>query len=729
MGNKKMDFFILNQNNSESKKLIHVILFFIAVIFLVPAFQQNTYAINASSEVFSVRQPDGSSIRLRIRGDEYFNWYEDLEGYTVVIDEGQYKYASLDIVGDLAATNLVVGINNPALAGLGKRILPSAEKILSQMPEQMQVQEDIAAAAVPPSGTVKNLVVLCMFSDHDPNLHTRPREDYDILFNQIGGDVNVAPTGSVKDLYLENSYGIMTLDSNVVTWVTLPHTEAYYANGDDGTGFSYPNNAQGMVYDALELVDPLVDFSQFDNDSDGYIDSIDIIHSGYGAETGGGGGNWIWSHRWSLYMVPGNVWTSDDGVKVYDYHTEPALWGTSGTNIVRFGVIAHETGHFFGLPDLYDTDYSGEGIGSWGMMANSWGFDYSQLHPPHFSVWSKIRLGWVTPTVINPGIHILNQVETNAEVYRIDYGYPTNEYLLIENRQPVGIETTIPQGGLCIYHIDDNAGYNTEGYPGQPGWPENGNHYRVTVLQADGNYNLEKNQNRGDSGDVYHGNGVATINHTTVPNTDAYQNGTIIVNYNAITDISVSGSTMSFNYSNEPVPEPPVANDIYVQTIVDSNVVAALDGSDEGLPDPPGMLTYIIVSLPNDGNLVDVNTGSLVSSVPYSLADFGNEVTYEPNTGFAGDDEFDFKVNDGGSEPNGGDSPTATVYLTVAGPAEDFVEDFEEGLGIFNIDKAGGRSMVCNFELSVYSNRSFRTQLALLWNRWTMRLRYWSYRK
>lgn len=132
-------------------------------------------------------------------------------------------------------------------------------------------------------------------------------------------------------------------------------------------------------------------------------------------------------------------------------------------------MIAHETGHFSGLPDLYDTDSgAGEGIGSWGMMANSWGFDSSQLHPPHFSAWSKIELGSVTPTVISVlGDYTLPEVEFSPVVYRIDAGYPAGEYLLIENRQPSGIESAIPQGGLAIWHIDDR--YDITTGPGAAG--------------------------------------------------------------------------------------------------------------------------------------------------------------------------------------------------------------------------------------------------------------------
>ncbi len=516
------------------------------------------HAINASPFPVEVRQPDGRVISVRARGDEFTHWYEDEDGFAVVASGGQYVYAALNAKGGLEPTALLVGRDNPRTAGLLKNMRPSAEFIRD---ERTRLIAPALAAAPPradiaPSGSVKNLVILCRFSDHTLGVHTRAPADFETIFNTVGGDPVLAPTGSVKDYYKEASYGILTLNSTVIAWVTLPQTEAYYANGTSGLGGAYPANPQGMVRDALVAADAVVNFGQFDADNDGFVDALTIIHSGYAAETGGGAGNWIWSHRWSLFALPGGRWTSADlngggvNVKVYDYHTEAALWATSGTEITRIGVIAHETGHFFGLPDLYDTDNTSEGIGSYCLMANSWGFNQTQRNPPHLSAWCKKQLGWVSPTIISPGIHNVPRTESVPLAYRITNGFPSNEYLLIENRQPVGFESIMPQGGLAIWHIDEAKSDNkNEGYPGQAGWPGNNNHFKIALLQADGAYHMERKNNRGDAGDVYHGAGVSILGPSTVPNTSRYQGGIVAATGIQISSISASASNMTFNFS------------------------------------------------------------------------------------------------------------------------------------------------------------------------------------
>ena len=490
------------------------------------------------------RQPDGTFIEIRVKGDEHFNWNEDKDGYTILRDKGWYKYAEKGNNGHLKASNHLVGKANPKALGLQKRLKPSAAV-------QAKTSKRISAASetqkIAPLGAVNNLVVMIRFANH--NGRDLPSvAQVDTLFNAVGGDPVLAPTGSIRDLYLENSYNQLQLNSSVHAWITLSQTEAYYANGQSGDQTLWEG-----LREALTELDKTVDFSNFDSDGDGTIDAIAFLHSGYGAEWGGtdsdgaGQNDRIWSHRWAMQS---SAWTSEEGVTVNDYHISPALWGTAGSDIGRIGVIAHETGHFFGLPDLYDTDSSGgAGIGSYGLMANSWDFDGTQYCPPHFSPWSKTRLGWYSPqTISDAGEYSLREAEQHPDVYKISQGFPNGEYLLVENRQNSGFDCSMPQGGLAIWHIDEQADHNTEGYPGQRRWPENGNHYQVALLQADGAYELEKGTDRGDAADVFHGQGVNGIGEGPGghPNTDTYQNGLINQTGNNISDISNSGATMTF---------------------------------------------------------------------------------------------------------------------------------------------------------------------------------------
>jgi immune inhibitor A len=106
-----------------------------------------------------------------------------------------------------------------------------------------------------------------------------------------------------------------------------------------------------------------------------------------------------------------------------------------------------------------------------------------------------------------------------------------------------------------IWHIDNKKFSNQDqGFPGQAGWPENNNHYKVAVLQADGNYDLERNSGRGDGGDVFQQDGVNSLGPgPDYPNTDGYQDGIVVVTGVTVSNIKISsGDIMVFDYRDSP---------------------------------------------------------------------------------------------------------------------------------------------------------------------------------
>jgi hypothetical protein len=195
-------------------------------------------------------------------------------------------------------------------------------------------------------------------------------------------------------------------------------------------------------------------------------------------------------------------------------------------------------------------------------MASSWGFDSSQYYPGFPSAYTRIKLGWDFPHTPVIGMNAVANAELQSDgtpqIYMIgeEFGFPQGEYLLIENRQLYGIDSILPKAGMAIYHVDEKAGLDDEGYPGQNGWPQNGLHYRVALLQADGFYNLEKGDNKGGGRDFFHADDINILLPSEdpmkgpFPNTDAYQGGNIFQTGVKITDISVSADVMSFQFSH-----------------------------------------------------------------------------------------------------------------------------------------------------------------------------------
>jgi hypothetical protein len=157
-----------------------------------------------------------------------------------------------------------------------------------------------------------------------------------------------------------------------------------------------------------------------------------------------------------------------------------------------------------------------------------------------------VQLGFVTP--MSPSSQVLGaqfpQVETDSVIYRLwDDGTAGNEYYLIENRQKTGYDVGIPSSGLLIWHIDDGvfSDNDNEWYPGHT----DSGHFQVALEQADGDWDLEQNQNSGDSGDPFPGAGNSrSFNSTTTPNSLAYDGA---VSFVLVDNISDSDSLMTAN--------------------------------------------------------------------------------------------------------------------------------------------------------------------------------------
>jgi immune inhibitor A len=237
------------------------------------------------------------------------------------------------------------------------------------------------------------------------------REHYqDMLFGTGGW---TGPDGktyvSMKQYYEQQSGGSYSVEGEVAGWYTASQPAAAYG-GNYPTEDDSDVNARGLVKEALAkaAADPdvnLADYDQWDRydldgdgnylEADGLVDHLMVIHSGVGEEAGGGelGSDAIWSHRWNLggvHALPGTEATVPywgGSMAAYDYTIEPEDGAV--------GVMAHEFGHDLGLPDEYDTQYTGTGepVSYWSIMASgSWAGDIPGTQPTGFSPYMKEML-------------------------------------------------------------------------------------------------------------------------------------------------------------------------------------------------------------------------------------------------------------------------------------------------------------------------------------------------
>ena len=412
----------------------------------------------------------------------------------------------------------------------------------------------------PSKGSPKLLVLLVQFPDHvGRDLPTREQI-------QERCQTEVIP-------YLQqqsyNQYNILECD--VQEWMVTDQDEATYSQGRQG--LLGPIDSQKFFHAVLNQLDQqAIDNDNtefwFDYDSDGdfEVDALLVLHSGYPAEFGG---NDCTNNRPANFRIASQGHSTGAGFMggwessvdtasftLSGYAITGALTRTCNTTMASMGIMAHELIHTMGPPDLYDGAQLGAGgLGGFDLMSNAFGpTGRNGASPGSLSPWTKQQLQWITPNELtSDGIYSMRPSTTHADYFIISDKYPTDEYLLLEYRRPmVPYELDFfGAGGLVIYHVDDTANLQTRaGHPGQANFPSNGNHYQVAVLQADGQYDLEKRSNLGDANDLYTpGMSIGPGTGSNFPNTDSYQNGNVQKTGITITVQSMDADRLFFEVS------------------------------------------------------------------------------------------------------------------------------------------------------------------------------------
>jgi immune inhibitor A len=258
------------------------------------------------------------------------------------------------------------------------------------------------------------------------------QEFFQDLYFGTGRDVE-----SLKTYYETQSSGRYSIDGEVSAWTKVRFNEARYGRSNGfPCGGIVCSNTWNLVQDgmnqwvadqqaagrsAAEIRGELASYDIWDrndfdgdgnfNEADGYIDHLQIVHSG-GDQADGDphqGEDAIWSHRWHAFVsdigltgpgenLDGGTEIADTGIWASDYTIQPENGGLS--------TIAHEYGHDLDLPDHYDTAGGQNGVEWWTLMAQSRLSDEDEpigTRPGDLSAWDKLQLGWLNYTVTNPG--------------------------------------------------------------------------------------------------------------------------------------------------------------------------------------------------------------------------------------------------------------------------------------------------------------------------------------
>ncbi len=454
-------------------------------------------AIIAKRGLHNVTQPDGTTLQVRLVGDEHIHFVTTDDGRLLHQDnDGLYTFATLNENGVLESTGVSATTRGIVAKSMNIKDV-DFDAVLEQRGRKARVAQTyvpygangandgrsrapqtgqgLCFSTFPSTGSPKGLIILVAYKNvgfTTPN----PAVYFNNMINQKGFSQH-GGTGSALDYFTDQSNGRFTPDFDVLGPVTLDYDRVYYGGnsvyGDD-------QRPHVMVTEAIRKLDPTVDFSVYDTDKDGLIDNVFVIYAGQG-EASGGPAESVWPHSWDVRYGGANL--KVDGVTVAHYACSNEITGSKPDGI---GTFVHEFSHVMGLPDLYRTDgYAGAFTpGSYSVL------DYGPYNndgrtPPNYGAYERNAMGWAEPIMLDCPLTVSLEPISSGQFGLIATG-KDSEFFLFENRQLTGWDAYIPNHGMLIWHIDYNSSVFASNEVNN-----NRSHQYVDIEEANGNANNE----------------------------------------------------------------------------------------------------------------------------------------------------------------------------------------------------------------------------------------------
>ena len=341
---------------------------------------------------------------------------------------------------------------------------------------------------LPATGSPKVLVLLVDFPDVPSNGLNSPAYVRQQMFGTA--EVGARPYESLTNYYRRASYGALNIRGNVLGWYRAKHSRRYYEKLGFGPG------EEALIAEAIQYYDARGhDFSQYDSDHDGTIDSLFVKWTG----PDNGWANFWWAYQWS--------WNATDPIFADGKRVGHYVWswianpGYDGAKRYAPKVDIHETGHLLGLPDLYDYDASvgpGGGVGWLDMMDDNWG---------DHNAFSKAMLGWLKPQVVGRGQAWKSLAPSGSASDAVlimpgASGDIFGEFFMVQYRKKgVGNDPLdYPASGMTIWHVDATLTPDGSDFLYDNSYTA---HKYLRLMEADGLEHIETGSGPADSGDFY----------------------------------------------------------------------------------------------------------------------------------------------------------------------------------------------------------------------------------